>query len=166
MKRISSFSMDEKAEEVIFRKDISGRFNIFSQEFEKELSSRIVELFKLFKNDIIQLNGKKHKFISFASVDALDNKNKDHGAILATSGNQKWLCVIKKENITENDMLDIIKNNREQKKTIRINRNIVIAFSGINENAYLMAKEEKFWTWSMEDLNVLMDLYGKPHISY
>lgn len=165
MRRISSFSMDENMEELAFRKDISNRFNIFSQEFEKELSHRIMELFKLFKNDIIQLNGKKHKFISFTNVEEFENHDNAKTAILATNGNQKWLCTIKKENITENDMLDIIKNSREQKKNTRINRNILIAFSGINENAYLMAKEAKFWTWTTDDLNVLMELYGKPHLS-
>lgn len=166
MKRISSFSMDESMEESVFRKDVSGRFNIFAQEFEKELSSRIVELFKLFKNDIIQLNGKKHKFISFTNVGKIEDQNKNRAAILATNGRQKWLCMIKKENITENDMLEIIKDSKELKKNTGVNRNIVIAFSGVNENAYLMAKEAKFWTWGIEDLNVLMELYGKPHISY
>jgi len=165
MKRILSFSLDERAEELFFRKDVSSRFNIFSQEFEKEFSSRIIELFKLFKNDIIQLNGKKHKFISFTNVEKLENQDGNKTAILATNGRQRWLCTIKKENITENDMADIIKNSQEQKKSSRISRNIVVAFSGVNENAYLMAKEAKFWTWNMEDLNVLMDLYGKPHIS-
>lgn len=165
MKRILSFSMDEHMEESAFRREISSRFNIFSHEFEKEFSSRIVELFKLFKNDIIQLNGKKHKFIAFTDVEKFENQDINQTAILATNGRQKWLCQLKKENITENDMLDIIKNSQEQKKNQRINRNIVIAFSGLNENAYLMAKEAKFWTWSIDDLNVLMDLYGKPHIS-
>jgi hypothetical protein len=166
MNRISSFSLDEYAEESAFKKEVSARFGAFSQEFEKELSSRIVELFKLFKNDIIQLNGKKHKFISFTNVEKFDNQNNGQPGILAVNGRQKWLCTIKKENITENDMLDIIKNSRERKKKTGVSRNIVIAFSGVNENAYLMAKEAKFWTWSMEDLNVLMELYGKPHISY
>jgi len=165
MKRILSFSLDEAAEESFFRKDVFSKFNIFSQEFEKEFSSRIMELFTLFKNDIIQLNGKKHKFISFTNVEKLENQLGSQTAILATNGRQNWLCTIKKENITENDMMDLIKNSREKKKGSRINRNIVVAFSGVNENAYLMAKEAKFWTWSMEDLNVLMDLYGKPHIS-
>jgi len=165
MKRISSFSLDETAEESAFRKDVSVRFNLFAQEFEKELSSRIMELFRLFRNDIIQLNGKKHKFISFTDVKKLEDQGADHTSILATNGRQKWLCTIKKENVTENDMLDIIKNARNQKKTSGINRNIVIAFSGVNENAYLMAKEAKFWTWNAGDLNVLMDLYGKPHLS-
>jgi len=165
MKRILSFSLDDGLEEAVFKKDISGKFSAFAQEFEKELSSRIIELFKLFKNDIIQLNGKKHKFISFTGVEKIDGQDKNHTDLLATSGRQKWLCTIKKENITENDMLDIIKNSQEQKKSARINRNILVAFSGVNENAYLMAKEAKFWMWSIEDLNVLMDLYGKPHIS-
>ncbi|MEK6733103.1 MAG: ATP-binding protein [Candidatus Omnitrophota bacterium] len=166
MKRIASFSMDEQMEETLFKKDIHNRFNTFSQEFEKELSSRMMELFKLFKNDIIQLNGKKHKFISFANVEKFEDQDKDYSSILATSGRQKWRFIIKKENITENEMLEIIKNNREQKKDAKINRNVVIAFSGVNENAYLMAKEAKFWTWNLEDLNVLMELYGKPHIFY
>jgi hypothetical protein len=165
MKRISSFSMDDRMEESAFRKDVSSRFSVFALEFEKELSSRIIELFKLFKNDVIQLNGKKHKFISFTNVEKFEDQDKNHAAILATNGRQKWLFTIKKENITENDMLDIIKNSREQKKNARINRHVVIAFSGVNENAYLMAKEAKFWTWSAEDLNVLMELYGKPHLS-
>jgi len=165
MKRILSFSLDDAAEESFFRKDVSSKFNIFSQEFEKEFSSRIMELFTLFKNDIIQLNGKKHKFISFTNVEKLENQDANQTVILATNGRQNWLCTIKKENITENDMMDIIKDSRDRKKGSRINRNIVVAFSGVNENAYLMAKEAKFWTWSMEDLNVLMDLYGKPHIS-
>jgi hypothetical protein len=165
IKRILSFSLDEAAEELFFRKDVSSKFNMFSQEFEKEFSSRIMELFTLFKNDIIQLNGKKHKFISFTNVEKLENQDGNQTAILATNGRQNWLCTIKKENITENDMMDMIKDSREKKKGSRINRNIVVAFSGVNENAYLMAKEAKFWTWSMEDLNVLMDLYGKPHIS-
>jgi len=165
MKRLSSFSMDENIEESIFKKEVSGRFNVFAQEFEKELSSRIMELFKLFKNDIIQLNGKKHKFISFTNVEKVEARDKNQTAILATSGRQKWLFTIKKDSVTENDMTEIIKNSQEQKKNTRINRNIVIAFSGVNENAYLMAKEAKFWTWNMEDLNVLMELYGKPHIS-
>jgi len=158
--------MDESVEESLFRKDISGRFNIFAQEFEKELSSRVVELFKLFKNDIIQLNGKKHKFISFANVEKIEDQDKNRAAIMATNGRQKWLCMIKKEHITENDMLEIIKDSKELKKNTGVNRNIVIAFSGVNENAYLLAKEAKFWTWGIEDLNVLMELYGKPHISY
>ena len=165
MKRLLSFSIDEAAEEALFRKDICGRFNAFVQEFEKELSSRIVELFKLFKNDIIQLNGKKHKFISFTNVEKIEEQDTNQTSILATSGRQKWLCTIKKQNITEKDMTDIIKNNRERKRKTGVNRNIIIAFSGVNENAYLMAKEAKFWTWNMEDLNVLMELYGKPHIT-
>jgi len=165
LKKISSFSLYEEADEDAFKKDISSRFNAFMEEFEKELSSRIMELFRLFKNDIIQLNGRKHKFISFTNVEKVQDDKKDCASILATGGRQKWLCAIRKETITENDIASMIKEAKQKKGGNKINRNILIAFSGVNENAYLMAKEAKFWTWNLEDLNVLMDLYGKPHVS-
>jgi len=62
MKRIMSFSIDQYIEEDHFKKEVMNMFNAFMQEFEKELSSRIIDLFRLFKNDVIQLNGKRHKF--------------------------------------------------------------------------------------------------------
>lgn len=164
LKRISSFSIEEELEENSFKKDLSNKFNLFMQEFEKECSSRVIELFRLFKNDVIQLNGKKHKFISFTDVQKIEEASNDSSNILAVSGRQKWLCTIKKKSITENDIAEIIKNTKDQKRHNKVNRNILVAFQGINENAYLMAKEAKFWTWDLETLNILMELYGKPHI--
>ena len=164
--RISSFSLYEQTEEASFKKDVSNRFNAVMEEFEKELSHRIIELLRLFKNDIIQLNGKKHKFISFTNVEKLDSEKNDSTSILATNCRQRWLYSIKKENITENDINEMIKGAKQKKGNNRIHRNILIAFSGIDENAYLMAKEAKFWTWNLDDLNVLMELYGKPQIAH
>jgi len=164
LKRILSFSIDNAPEEASFRKDVANRLNIFMQEFEKELYSRIADLFGLFKNDVIQLNGKRHKFYSFSNVRRLEQEFSGTASILATTGKLRWLCAIKKEYITENEITEIIKNIKEKSRNERINRNILVSLAGINENAYLMAKEAKFWIWDMEDLNVLMELYGKPHI--
>ena len=61
--------------------------------------------------------------------------------------------------------MEIIKNVKIKKRDNRITRNILISLSGINENAYLMAKEAKFWVWDLDSLNTLMELYGKPHIA-
>lgn len=164
LKRILSFSIDEEIEESVFRKDIRYKFQFFMQEFEKEISMRIMELFKLFKNDIIQLNGKKHKFMSFPEVQKVKEDSEDSLSILASNGKQKWLCTVAKKNVTENDIAGIIKNSREQKSKNRITRNILVTFSGIEQNAYLMAKEAKFWTWDLETVNTLMELYEKPQI--
>ncbi len=165
LKRILSFSIDETLEENYFRKDVANKLDTFLQEFEKGLSSRIVDLFKLFKNDVIQLNGKKHKFFSFNNVERLQESFCNSTNILATNGKLRWLCSIKKEYVTENDVTEIIKNIKKKKKGDRINRYVLISMAGINENAYLLAKEARFWVWDMESLNVLMELYGKPNIT-
>lgn len=164
MKRIMSFSIDESVEERCFRKDVLGNLNAFMLEFEKELSSRIADLFKLFKNDVIQLNGRRHKFLSFNSIQRLEENLCNGTSFMATSGKINWLFTLKKEPVIEGDVSDIIKEVKNKKSKTTINRNIIIALSGINENAYLMAKEARFWVWDLDSLNVLMDLYGKPHI--
>lgn len=164
IKRIMSFSIDETVEEKCFIKDVSGHLNAFMAEFEKELSARITDLFKLFKNDVIQLNGRRHKFISFNSVQRLENASLNGTSFMAESGKLNWLCTVKKEPVTENDISDLVNGSKKKNGKTRINRNIVIALAGINENAYLMAKEAKFWVWDLDSLNVLMELYGKPHV--
>ncbi|MBU4149926.1 MAG: ATP-binding protein [Candidatus Omnitrophica bacterium] len=164
MKRIMSFSIDETVEENCFEKEIAGHLNAFLIEFEKELFSRITDLFKLFKNDVIQLNGRRHKFISFSSVQRLENNLCNGASFTATNGKLNWLCTVKKEPVTESDVAVLVNTSRKKKDKVTINRNIVIALAGINENAYLMAKEAKFWVWDLDSLNILMELYGKPHI--
>ncbi|MBU3912258.1 MAG: ATP-binding protein [Candidatus Omnitrophica bacterium] len=164
MKRIMSFSIDETVEENCFEKEIAGHLNAFLIEFEKELFSRITDLFKLFKNDVIQLNGRRHKFISFNSVQRLENNLCNGASFTATNDKLNWLCTVKKEPVTESDVSNLVNTSRKKKDKVTINRNIVIALAGINENAYLMAKEAKFWVWDLDSLNILMELYGKPHI--
>jgi hypothetical protein len=165
LKRLLSFSIDESLGESAFRKDVVNKLAMFLHEFGKEFSFRIMELFGLFKNDVIQLNGRKHKFFSFGNVQKLEENFSNSTNILATSGKLKWLCTIKKEYVTENDIEDIIKNVKRKKRNTRINRNVLISLAGINENAYLRAKEAKFWIWDPESLNVLMEIYGKPGIT-
>ncbi|NQU74639.1 MAG: hypothetical protein HQ547_08030 [Candidatus Omnitrophica bacterium] len=40
-------------------------------------------------------------------------------------------------------------------------KKILIAFSGIDTNAMLIAKENKVWIWAQEDLNLILSLYSK-----
>jgi len=165
MKRIMSFSIDQCMEEGSFKKEVLNMLNAFMQEFEKELYSRIIDLFRLFKNDVIQLNGKKHKFCTFDNIQKLEEDGACNSInILATSGKLRWLWTIKKEYVTENDVTQIIGVGRKGPRNNNINRNILVSLAGIDENAYLMAKEARFWIWELENLNTLMELYGKPHI--
>lgn len=164
MKKLLSFSIDGGMEKDRFRMEVGSNLEFFIREFEKELSLRIEDLFRSFKNDIIQLNGKKHKFFSFDEVGRIEENFCSNMNILARNTKSRWLCMIKKEYMTENDILVIIKNVKSKKWDKRISRNIVVPLAGINENAYLLAKESKFWVWDVKSLNILMELYGKPCI--
>ncbi|MFH1782394.1 MAG: ATP-binding protein [Candidatus Omnitrophota bacterium] len=164
LKRIMSFSIDEMLEEEYFKKEMSSHLDEFMEEFEKEFSSRIMGLFKLFKNDVIQLNGRKHKFLLFDEVGMLKENFSNSTNILAANSKTQWLCTIKKDYVTENDLLDIMDNIKKKRQETKLNRLILISLSGIHENAYLLAKEAKFWIWNLESLNILMELYSKPHI--
>ena len=48
---------------------------------------------------------------------------------------------------------------------LKLQRRILIAPFGIEMNANLMAKEERMWIWSMDEINRLMALYGKSMIT-
>lgn len=164
LNRLLSYSVDEEVEETIFRKEMRNKLGIFTEESKKEFDLRLIELFKLFKSDIIQLNGKKHKFVSFTEIQKSGSEIENDVHLLASNTKNKWLCTIKKQDITENDIIEILKHTKERHLINKSNRNIVIAHRGIEENAYLLAKESKVWTWSIDDLNVLMEIYGKPYI--
>ncbi len=164
LKRIMSFSIDETLETACFGKEIVNTLNIFMVEFEKELFSRIVDLFKLFKNDVIQLNGRRHKFTSFDNVRKLESSSSGTTNILAASGKVKWLCTVKNEYIDENDITESMENLKRLRHENRIARSILISLGGISDNAHLMAKEFKLWVWDIESVNTLMELYGKPSI--
>jgi len=165
LRKILSFSIDETVEETSFKNDIKNRLNVFLQEYEKGLHSRILELFSLFKNDVIQLNGKKHKFIAFDNVQKTSEATSLNTDIIAANGKTRWFCIVKKEHLVESEAAQIVKKAKTLSRKNKISRNILICLEGIDENAYLIAKEAKFWVWGMEDINVLMELYGKPHLS-
>jgi len=164
MKRLLSFSIDETLENDRFKREVVSRLEFFIKEFEKGLSLRIEDLFRSFKNDVIQLNGKKHKFLSFDDVSRIEGDFCNSMNIMAGNSKVKWLCTVKKEYVTENNIIEIIKTIKAKKWDKKINRNILISLVGINENAYLLAKEARFWVWDLESLNTLMELYGKPYI--
>ena len=74
-----------------------------------------------------------------------------------------WICTIKEKQATETEVIEFLKVIKESKPR-KILQKILIAPNGMEDNARLLTKEKKIWTWSLKDLNLLLDLYGKPRI--
>jgi hypothetical protein len=161
LRKLMSFSIDNSIEETYFGKDIRLQLGTFITEFEKDLSARVYELFRLFKNDFIQLNGRRHKFPVFKKIEGLDISVCDTKNFVAHCENGSWLCTIKDGRITESEMSEIL-NLLKAEGNNKIKRKVLIVTGGLDENAHLMAKESRFWIWDAENLNILMELYGKP----
>jgi len=137
-------------------------FNVTSR---KDLSSRIVELFNCFDNEAFSLNGKKYRLPLFRTVEPFRFKNESgiyFDMIKASSENDQWFVVVKKDNVGETDINTVM--SEVKKLTKRIDRCLIISLTGLDENARIRALEEKFWIWNEGELNTLLTLFDKPYI--
>ncbi len=158
LEKASSSGLNSIDDEKRFKEKIKMKFEAFASEYEKTLTGRIAELFGLFKNDCIQLNGKKHRLFQFEEIKG--EQSKDASLIYAQGSQGIWRCLVKEAKVTENDVAEFIRGKRRSKDK----RHIIVSLDGIEENAYLLAKEGNVWTWDLESVNTLLELYGKPQI--
>ncbi|MBU1084009.1 MAG: hypothetical protein KKG84_02835, partial [Candidatus Omnitrophica bacterium] len=72
-----------------------------------------------------------------------------------------WISDIKMNDITdEKDICDLweIKTCGSDSKVMR---KIFVPLKGIEQNAYLLAKEHGIWVWDQKQLNNVLRLFGK-----
>jgi len=156
-----SLSADPVTESKDFSKEIEDRIQAFSQEAKKLLSERIIELFKSFRNEIIMLQNKFFKFWRFEEI-CLQPLEAAQDYIIARYKGGAWACLIKKEKLDEAQIEKFFSACKKSKYKIR--RAIVISLKELDLNVRLMALQRKVWVWSLSDLNLLLDLYGKQQI--
>lgn len=66
---------------------------------------------------------------------------------------------VKEEDVTF--FLDELKRSKK-----RVQRKIMIALQGIDQNAKLMAQEAGIQLWDLKDLNALFELYDLPQVIF
>ena len=69
---------------------------------------------------------------------------------------------IKTEALTEADIADFSKECKRYHH--KLQRKIMITLKEVDPNARLKALEEKIWTWDLNNLNQILDLFSKPRI--
>ena len=145
----------------IFKKEMGEIIDSFLMEESKEITQRAAHLFGLFNNETINIENREHRLCSFSSVDIKTFDNGDP-YILSKAMNKYWITAISPEEVRDIDIIEFIEKCKSLK--IKFHRKVLIAFSGIEMNARLLAKEEKIWIWDTEDLNHLMALYGRQRV--
>ena len=82
-------------------------------------------------------------------------------SILAKGGLGRWLFHVSADWIGEADMEAMV---QEGKGLRKIQKRILIALNGIDENAKLVAQESRMHLWDLRHLNAFMDYYDLPKI--
>lgn len=141
-----------------FADDVRAYFKLCTSELRTDPVSRIISLFDRFGNEVLQVDSKEMRLPRFTKVETVQHPHNDSLWILASFRGKFWTAKIYDGKVTENDVLEYI---REAKSLdLKISNKVIIALAGIDENASLLAKELRMNIWDASALNMLMDFYG------
>lgn len=161
--KMRSLSYDAKSQKEKFHDSIEELIQEFLKQSQKPLSNRVSELLQLFEDDLMQIERKKIRLNHFREVKPLAFSYqflKD--GLLGRSSDSLWIMAIKTDSLTEQDIAEF---SRECKKYHhKSQRKIIVSLKEVEPNARLRALEEKVWTWDLNNLNQILDLFSKPRV--
>ena len=157
----ASLGFDYSADRLNCRKSLSSFIELIIQEDKKDLTLRIEELFKRFRNEVVELEAAKVKCPRFTEVIAKPSNGRMF-PVLAKNQNTSWLCQVVKERLEEEDV-HLFLNDAGQLDDA-VHKRLMIVLQGTDLNAKLLAQEAKVQLWNLNDLNLLLDLYGNPKV--
>jgi hypothetical protein len=130
---------------------------------ERPVAERVVDLMRLFEDEIIQIEMKKLRLNRFREIKTLEFNNRGlKNGLIGRSNDSLWIIAFKHDLLTEEDISEFTKECKKYRH--RLQRKIIIALHDIDANARLKALEEKVWTWNLDNLNRILDVFSKPRI--
>ena len=129
----------------------------------KPIPERMIELLRLFEDDIIQVEEKKFRLNHFRELKQLEFNSRGLGeGVLGRSEDSVWIMAFKNKKLTEEDVTEFARECKKYRN--KLQQKIIISLDEIDINARLRALDEKILTWGLSQVNELMDLYAKPRI--
>jgi len=143
----------------LFTEEIESYIANFVRELDKDVVSRVAELFNSFSNELVPIDSKHLRLPHFTKVEA-KSFHDSRPFIAATFRGRSWIVVPYEKEVDENDIIDYVRNVKPLIE-YKISNKVIMALKGIDENARLLAKELKIAIWDMPTVNMLLNLYGK-----
>ncbi|MBI4398471.1 MAG: ATP-binding protein [Candidatus Omnitrophica bacterium] len=144
-----------------FKEVLEAQYKFFEEERAKDLPKRLEELFRSFTGDVISVKGVKLACPHFQDVVSKPTNGRVF-PVVARSSKDSWLCQIASKPVTEED-IQVFRQD-VKKQSAKIQRKVILALSGIDLNATLMAKDSKISIWDIKQFNTLLDIYDRPKI--
>jgi len=118
---------------------------------------------QLFEDDLMQIERKKIRLNHFREVKPLSfNHRLLKDGLLGHSSDSLWIMAIKPDALTEQDIAEFSKECKKYHH--KSQRKIMVTLREVDPNARLRALEEKVWTWDLNNLNQILDLFSKPRV--
>jgi hypothetical protein len=158
-----SLSFDAKNQKEKFRDNIQELIAEFAKQSAKSLPNRVGELLQLFEDDLVQIERKKIRLHHFREIKPLvfDQRFLKDG-LLGRCSDALWIMAIKSDTLTEQDITEFSKECKRYHH--KSQRKIMVTLKEVDPNARLRALEEKIWTWDVNSLNQMLDLFSKPRV--
>ena len=160
-KRRIDFTADPVYRKRVFISNLKKASLDFARASKEDLYEKIVNLFKSFGDDLIEIEQRKFILPNFADVAArVIGENGPY--IICHSKGKNWICQIRERKVTEKHVLDFLKDAKSGRH--KFHRKVLIVIDGMDDNAKLLAKGADVWAWNLRTLNTLLDLYGKHKV--
>ncbi|HNV86304.1 MAG TPA: ATP-binding protein [Candidatus Omnitrophota bacterium] len=156
-----NFLLDLELPRTAFREEVFALIRKRGEEEKKELLKRMEELFRKFRNDVIEIDTKKLKCPHFTEV-FFKPSNGRVFPVEAKSGSSRWICQVAYKKVIEEDVRLFTQDIGRLKSNVQ--KRILIALEGIELNAKILAKEANIMLWGLRNVNSLLDLYDSPKV--
>lgn len=161
--KLQSLTLDAKNQKTKFRGNIEEMISDFSANAEKPVVERMMDLLRLFEDEIMQMERKKIRLNHFREIKPLEFNGKNlRDGLIGRCNDSLWIMAVKNDLLTEDDITEFAKECRKYRH--KLQRKIIVTLKDIDANTRLRAMEEKIWTWDINNLNQFMDLFSKPWV--
>jgi hypothetical protein len=161
--RLHSLTFDAKNQKLLFRNRIEDVINDFLSNAQKSIRERMTELLRLFEDETMQIERKKIRLNHFREIKPLEfhSRNLKEG-LIGRSNDSLWIMGFKRDLLTEEDISEFCRECKKYRH--KLQRKIIVTLQDIDTNTRLRALEEKVWTWDINSLNQILDLFSKPRV--
>ena len=161
--RSHSLTFDAKNQREKFRENIESTLKDFISNAKKPVIERMTEVLRLFEDEMVQIERKKLRLNHFREIKPLEFTSRTFKeGLLGRSHDSLWILAFKRDSLTEEDVAEFAKECKKYQH--KLQRKIIITLQDIDSNTRLRALEEKIWTWDINNLNEIFDLYSKPWV--
>jgi len=161
--KLQSLTFDAKNQKKKFLDQIESMIQEFMVSSSKPLMERMNDLFRLFEDEMLQIEKKKIRLNHFREIKPLEFKSRIlKSGLIGRSNESIWVIALKSSSLTEDDIVEFSKECRKYRH--KLQRKVIVTLEDIDANTRLRAMEEKVWTWDINSLNQMLDLYSRPRV--